>query len=62
MYLSRREEEEQKDLQLYLADPDFIELNKSLLEKDDEDLTKKQRQVKQKLIRMQKNVEKDKKR
>lgn len=39
-----------------------MEKNKELLDVDDEELTKKQRKIKEKLIRMQKNVEKEKKR
>ncbi|KAL4450766.1 hypothetical protein ABPG74_011608 [Tetrahymena malaccensis] len=62
MYFSRRQQEEENDLQLYLADPDFIDMNKSLLDKNDEDLTTKEKKTKEKLIRMQKNVEKEKKR
>lgn len=62
MYLERRKAEEENDLQLYLADPDFIEMNKSLLEMDDEDLTEKQKKTKAKVIRMKKHVEKEERR
>lgn len=37
-------------------------MNKSLLEKDEEDLTEKEKEIKKKVIRMQKNVEKEKQR
>ena len=48
-------------MELFLADPDYIELNKYLLEKDDEDLTEKEKGIKMKLERMQKNVDKEQK-
>ena len=48
-------------MELFLADPDYVELNKYLLDKDDEDLTEKEKGIKAKLERMQKNVEKEQK-
>lgn len=62
MYSLRREAEEENDFEEFLADPEFIEENKDLLEKDDDDLTEKEKKIKQKVIRMQKNVEKEKRR
>ena len=59
MYLLRRQAEEEDDLQLFLADPDFIEMNKGLLDKEDGDLTEKEKKTKAKVIRMQRNVEKE---
>lgn len=39
-------------MELFLADPEFMELNKSLLDKDEEDLTEKEKGIKKKLERM----------
>ena len=46
-------------MELFLADPDYMEMNKSLLDKDEVDLTEKEKGIKRKLERMQKNVEKE---
>lgn len=54
----RKEEEEELDMDLFIADPDFIELNKELIDKDDQDLTEKEKGIKVKLERMQRNIEK----
>lgn len=59
MYASRRKQEEDEDLQLYLADPEFVELNRPLLEKNDEDLTEKEIETKKRLIRIQKSLEQE---
>jgi len=52
MQVSRRKQEEERDMELFLADPDYVELNKYLLDKDDEDLTEKEKGIKAKLERM----------
>jgi len=52
MLLRRKQEEVEKDLEVVLIDPDFVELNKPLLEKEDADLTDKEKETKAKLIRI----------
>lgn len=52
MLLRRKQEEAEKDLEVVLVDPDFIELNKTLLEKEDADLTDKEKETKAKLLRI----------
>jgi len=52
MLLRRKQEEVEKDLAEVLIDPDFVELNKPLLEKEDVDLTEKEKETKAKLIRI----------